>query len=552
MGASQRELRDLPKTELETVVQWPIVAVAAGLPILFLVMLIGVVLGLDGNRQTPKKTEAVAQQTSAVVQEIDKRRAAPRQSTQSKQITDTPSPRVVESITPSSAAQVSEPELLPPPKPEPARQVAAFPSSSRDARMDASQAQAAVAPRPALRERPPRLSEFYLALFLRDAVPEVDLESVKGSSEKLLATAKEGRSKTQSGAAATAKTEVSAAVPGSQQLEDLLKQRTDLSGLPVRKGTDCQAGKAAAGAMQAMSRELRRTRIRKGEDDHYRDTKLIEFMSQLRDKELREDNVPALDQAMQAEKIPVRLQLIRTLASIDGPLATAAIARRAMFDLAEEVREAAVKELKSRPRDEYRQILLDGLRYPWSPVAEHAADALVAREVRDAVPSLLDLLDKPDPCAPVQNQEKKWVVPELVRVNHLRNCLLCHAPSFNQQDPVRGLVPTPGKPLPVEYYDRGSGDFVRADVTYLKQDFSELQPVANPDKWPQFQRFDYLIRMRELDFNELKLRTTQELSSYPQREAVLYALRGLTGKDAGDCAKDWRQALRDTGLAKSP
>ncbi len=117
---------------------------------------------------------------------------------------------------------------------------------------------------------------------------------------------------------------------------------------------------------------------------------------------------------------------------------------------------------------------------------------------------------------------------------------------------MRGLVPTPGKPLPVEYYESRSGDFVRADITYLKQDFSELQPVANHDEWPKFQRFDYLIRTRELDFNELKLRTIQEPSSYPQREAVLYALRQLTGKDAGDCAKDWRQALKGTGLAKSP
>jgi hypothetical protein len=30
---------------------------------------------------------------------------------------------------------------------------------------------------------------------------------------------------------------------------------------------------------------------------------------------------------------------------------------------------------------------------------------------------------------------------------------------------------------------------------------------------------------------------------YPQRDAVLYALRGLTGKDAGDTGDGWRKAL---------
>jgi hypothetical protein len=34
---------------------------------------------------------------------------------------------------------------------------------------------------------------------------------------------------------------------------------------------------------------------------------------------------------------------------------------------------------------------------------------------------------------------------------------------------------------------------------------------------------------------------------YPQREAVLYALRGITGKDAGKSAEKWREVL---GIAK--
>ena len=46
------------------------------------------------------------------------------------------------------------------------------------------------------------------------------------------------------------------------------------------------------------------------------------------------------------------------------------------------------------------------------------------------------------------------------------------------------------------YYSRGKGDFVRADVTYLKQDFSVQLPVANPGQWPAEQRYDFVVRER--------------------------------------------------------
>jgi hypothetical protein len=139
------------------------------------------------------------------------------------------------------------------------------------------------------------------------------------------------------------------------------------------------------------------------------------------------------------------------------------------------------------------------------------------------------------------------VAPELVRVNHLGNCLLCHAPSTNKDDPVRGVVPQRGEELPPVYYESKSGDFIRADVTYLKQDFSLLQSVAKPDKWPRLQRFDYLIRQRELRADEVQWQSAAKKSvgvqpaSYPQRESVLWALRELTGEDAGDRTEDWHR-----------
>src|SRR5262249_51793558 len=113
--------------------------------------------------------------------------------------------------------------------------------------------------------------------------------------------------------------------------------------------------------------------------------------------------------------------------------------------------------------------------------------------------------------------------------NHLGNCVLCHAPSCDKSDPVRGLVPVRGELLPVVYYGAGKGDFVRADVTYLKQDFSLMENVAKPDKWPDVQRFDYLVRQRELSAGEVACLLTTNPSSYPQREAVLWAMRELAG-----------------------
>jgi hypothetical protein len=136
----------------------------------------------------------------------------------------------------------------------------------------------------------------------------------------------------------------------------------------------------------------------------------------------------------------------------------------------------------------------------------------------------------------------------MVRVNHLRNCFLCHAPSLDTRDPVQGSVPTPGQPLPAGYSaGRGKGPFVRADVTYLRQDFSVMQRVEKPDRWPAWQRFDFLVRTRALTPQEAAALDKGEPAPhrmlYPQREAVLFALRELTGEDLGPGGADWRRFL---------
>ncbi len=248
-----------------------------------------------------------------------------------------------------------------------------------------------------------------------------------------------------------------------------------------------------------------------------------------------------LIQMLQVEGPDMRLMLVRELSKVQGGGATAALAQRALADLAPEVRQAAVAALQKRLANQYVPILLKGLRYPWPPVADHAAVALLALKPAGVVPKLVDLLDQPDSSAPFPDRRtNKPVVRELVRLNHLRNCLLCHAPSANANDGlVRGLVPTPGQPMPKLYYASQTGNFVRADIIFLRQDFSDILTAPEAKPWPKEQRYDFLTRTRPAKPEEI----TRTAGNYPQRDAVLHTLRGLTGKDAGDISTQWRVAL---------
>jgi hypothetical protein len=229
--------------------------------------------------------------------------------------------------------------------------------------------------------------------------------------------------------------------------------------------------------------------------------------------------------------------LVDALARIDTNYSTCCLAERALYDLSPKVRQAAVKALATRPRQEFRAMLLDGLRYPWAPAAQHAAEALVALQDHDALPDLLKLLDAPDPGSPFAAVDHQPVVREVVRMNHLRNCLLCHAPSHNNEDIVTAPIPTPGKPLPTLYYGepqpvvpKEGSIFVRADVTYLRQDFSVTQKVAKPNAWPEQQRFDFLVRQRAAKPNEA---ARKPAATYPQRQAVLFAIEKLKASASG-------------------
>src|SRR5262249_36635694 len=151
---------------------------------------------------------------------------------------------------------------------------------------------------------------------------------------------------------------------------------------------------------------------------------------------------------------------------------------------------------------------------------------IVKLKQMDLAPELVAMLERPDPRAPrveEKDGKKVTVVHEMVRINHLRNCLLCHSPAKASATPnagesveLEGLgrsglvangltapVPLPNQPLPTPTPHGGYGHFtvpdtqLAFDVTYLRQDFSVKLPVANAQPWPEMQRFDFLVRTRE-------------------------------------------------------
>lgn len=265
-------------------------------------------------------------------------------------------------------------------------------------------------------------------------------------------------------------------------------------------------------------------------------------------KWLKIEAIPALQQLLMAEHESIREVLVDQLALIDGKEATEALAQRALYDLHPAIRQRAIEALAKRPEAEYRDTLLGGFRYPWPAVAEHAAEAIIALKMKDTTGTLLRYLDMPDPKSPYHKPGQGKFVKEMVKINHLRNCLMCHAPSLNQDEKVRGFVPPTNQPLPppftrAYYSSSQQGVFVRADVTYLKQDFSVPLPVKHHGLWPAVQRFDFMVRERPASKQELA--NAGKVTSNPtdHQKSIFFALRELTGKDPGPTAQDWKRLL---------
>jgi hypothetical protein len=401
-------------------------------------------------------------------------------------------------------------------------------------------------PRPAEKPEPaPQAAETQTPI--RTPFKRLDLTSEDQLREQLLTTpelALENGSKANADLQAAAKKAAARndTYPGPALV---VSKRRDLQGLPLHKPGDSQLSKGSAENLEATAKKMRGilestlpNRVVRSSSDvtQLRKALLEDGLTEW----ARPESVPCLQQMLQVEAAPVREVLVELLGRIYDKRATQALAKRAMTDLNPDVREAAVRQLAYRPHEDYRPLLLAGLRYPWAPVAVHSAEALAFLKDREAVPQMAALLAQPDPALAVtvqQGENETAVVREMVRVNHLGNCLLCHAPSLARTDPVRGAVPSPDKPIPPAnsslYYDEGT-IFVRADTTYLRQDFSVMQTVKNPGKWPDRQRYDYVVRTRPATVSEIQLAArTPASQSSATREALLFALREITGKEYG-------------------
>jgi hypothetical protein len=360
----------------------------------------------------------------------------------------------------------------------------------------------------------------------------------------------------------------------------LLGVRPDFKQLPIRHGAYSRIGPFDAADLTELSQKLKFLLESDAPKDMrgYRPdpARLREAMrAEKRGGKslwLRPAAVPILFQQLGHEDLPLRLMLVELLSEIPGKDASIALARRAVFDLSPKAREAALKALADRPKDEFREVLLYGLSYPWAPAAEHAAEALVALKDRDAVSEIVNVLQKPEPNSPYMSDKNRLITREVVRIDHQMSCLICHPPSITLNDPVPGLVPG----VVLTTTTGGSGGYgspsskdgsvplwIRADVAFLRQDFTiQLPaesnvagmslPASSAGKFlpanaagmsvPANIRTDFLVRERPLTESEAKrgkaLRSSAQSS--PQRQALLFALRELSGKNLGTSFEDWR------------
>jgi hypothetical protein len=288
------------------------------------------------------------------------------------------------------------------------------------------------------------------------------------------------------------------------------------------------------------------------------------------DKDLLEHvtlaRMAALMQMLAPETVELRLGLVKYLTGVPHVEATKALARMAIFSAEDDIRAAAIEALKVRKEKDYTDVLVMGLRYPWPAVAKRSADAIAKLGRTDLVNELIAVLDETDPRMPAVKEmggKKVLVVREMVKINHHRNCMMCHSPGSPETgtgSAITAEVPVQDQPLPLpsEGYRQSSPDMmVRIDVTYLRQDFSALMPVADAHPWPEMQRFDFLVRERKLTDDEVvvyrdKLTPKEVGVLSPYHKAALAALREITGKDTAPTAEAWRKLLAQSPKSTTP
>ena len=338
----------------------------------------------------------------------------------------------------------------------------------------------------------------------------------------------------------------------------MLEQRSDLRGLPFLMGDECRTRENQAKIFAELANAI-------GRLSRPEALGLVEHSSDRTGEEEKRATVAVLMQVAMSESKMSRIGLAKTLATISHIDATKALAKLAIFSPEDEVRADAIEGLKLRRERDYTDILLQGFRYPLPAVSKRAAEALVKLERKDLLANLVEVLESPDPRLPVtEKRDGKDVtfVRELVKVNHHRNCLLCHAPGNTDNTPegvLKVAVPLPSEPLPKPSDGGGYQStppatpdiVVRLDMTYLRQDFSQMMPVSDAHPWPEMQRFDFLVRTRILTAAEAQayeecceLPEPGQISPY--HRSALFALRELTGRDTEPTAAAWRKLLKLT------
>ena len=359
--------------------------------------------------------------------------------------------------------------------------------------------------------------------------------------------------------------------PAIQPLNDLLAKRIDLHGLPLAMGKSCQSDTDEIRDLSHVASSLGRMIARfngslgsrdAAQNDAFRNLSIKQAVSYCMEDHLRDrmgnrmgdpssQKLKTIDQILQIDHPRLRLDYIEALRESDSKTAIKLIVNKAKFDLVPQVRIAATEALADFAPAEYRQLLLEGIKYPWHVVAEHSAEALVRLNDQEAIPELVEMLELPHPHFPI-DVGGELVQRELVGINHLRNCLLCHAPSISTSDSARGLIPHASRPLPPEYYGSGGGRdlvpfAVRADITYLEQDFSVVLPIKDPGPWPGEQRIDFVVQNKKLtpiQASNAVLKISQ--SPNRNRNAVVYALRKLTGQSPVDNSyRNWKKIVTD-------
>jgi len=263
---------------------------------------------------------------------------------------------------------------------------------------------------PELPDRLDELEETQLVAWLASNVTELEVVSVQSNESGLLDAVL-----SENGNRVSSQNNPAEHGPDRAPGASVAQRRTGLYGLPLRKGNECQLDGQAAESLAAASRKLSRAksrldRIRQLMNEINRKNterrralsrtseieeeipemmsryvhELVEaeykFTQKLEEELLWRDErmVPALEQILQVDSTETRVQLVRILSQINSEKAAHALAHRALYDPSPDVRDKAGYALAARPVEQFRRTLIDGFRYPWAPVAQHAAETLVA------------------------------------------------------------------------------------------------------------------------------------------------------------------------------